>query len=36
VKVGEVLALTPERPKFGQVSGRAGMTHFLVFMKGAA
>lgn len=33
VKVREVLALTPERPLFGQVSGRAGLTHWLVFMK---
>jgi hypothetical protein len=36
VKVSEVLALTPERPLFGQVSGRRGMTHWLVFMKGSA
>lgn len=35
VKVGEVLALTPHAPLFGQVSGRSGMTHWLVFMKGA-
>lgn len=33
IKVGEVLALTPQRPLFGQVSGRRGMTHWLVFMK---
>lgn len=33
VTVGEVLALTPHRPLFGQVSGRHGMTHWLVFMK---
>ena len=33
VKVTDVLALTPERPLFGQVSGRASMTHWLVFMK---
>lgn len=33
VKVREVLALTPERPLFGQVSGRGHMTHWLVFMK---
>lgn len=33
VKVSEVLALTPISPLFGQVSGRAGMTHWLVFMK---
>lgn len=36
VKVREVLALTPERPLFGQISGRSGMTHWLVFMKGGA
>lgn len=35
VKVGEVLALTPHQPLFGQVSGRRGMTHWLVFMKPA-
>jgi len=33
VKVREVLALTPHQPLFGQVSGRSGMTHWLVFMK---
>jgi len=33
VKLREVLALTDRRPLFGQVSGRRGMTHFLVFMK---
>ncbi len=31
VKIGEVLALAPEAPLFGQ---RAGKTHWLVFMKG--
>lgn len=36
VKVSEVLALTPERPLFGQVSGRGGLTHWLVFMKDCA
>lgn len=35
VKVREVLALTAERPLFGQVSGRGHMTHWLVFMKHA-
>lgn len=35
VKVREVLALTPHQPLFGQVSGRAGMTHWLTFMKPA-
>lgn len=33
VKVTEVLPLAPARPLFGQVSGRTGMTHWLVFMK---
>lgn len=33
VKLPEVLALTPHRPLFGQVSGRKGMTHWLVFLK---
>lgn len=33
VKVREVLALAPVSPLFGQVSGRSGMTHWLVFMK---
>lgn len=36
VKVREVLELTPVRPLFGQVSGRGGLTHWLVFMKPAA
>jgi len=33
VKLKEILALTPERPLFGQVSGNKGLTHWLVFMK---
>lgn len=33
VKLREVLKLSPYPPLFGQVSGRAGMTHWLVFMK---
>ncbi|WP_070415244.1 class I SAM-dependent methyltransferase [Pseudomonas lundensis] len=33
VRLSEVLALTPHKPLFGQVSGRSGMTHWLVFMK---
>lgn len=33
VKLAEVLACTPHKPLFGQVSGRSGMTHWLVFMK---
>ena len=36
VKLKEVLALTTEKPLFGQVSGRSGMTHWLVFMKAYA
>lgn len=36
VKLAEVLALTPQQPLFGQVSGRSGMTHWLVFMKPVA
>jgi len=36
VKVGEVLKLVPQRPLFGQVSGRNGLTHWMVFMKAAA
>lgn len=35
VKLRDVLELTPARPLFGQVSGRGGLTHWLVFMKGA-
>jgi SAM-dependent methyltransferase len=34
VKLADVLALTPHKPLFGQVSGRNGLTHWLVFMKG--
>lgn len=33
VKLRDVLVLTPHKPLFGQVSGRRGMTHWLVFMK---
>jgi SAM-dependent methyltransferase len=35
VKVSEVLALTPVSPLFGHISGRKGLTHWLVFMKAA-
>lgn len=35
VKLAEILALTPHKPLFGQVSGRGGLTHWLVFMKPA-
>lgn len=33
VKVREVLELTPRRPLFGHLSGRKGLTHWLVFIK---
>ena len=33
VKVAEVLALAPVQPLFGHISGRKGLTHWLVFMK---
>ena len=33
IRVGDVLELAPQRPLFGQVSGRQAMTHWLVFMK---
>lgn len=33
VKVSEVLALTPISPLFGHLSGRKGLTHWLVFMR---
>jgi len=33
VKLREVLSLTEIQPLFGQVSGRGGLTHWLVFMK---
>jgi SAM-dependent methyltransferase len=33
VKVREVLELTPVEPLFGHLSGRKGLTHWLVFMK---
>lgn len=32
VKVGEVLELTPHKPMYGHISGRKGLTHWLVFM----
>lgn len=35
IKVSEVLALVPQPPLFGHVSGRKGLTHWLVFMKPA-
>ena len=33
VKLGEVLALTPRAPLFGQMTGRGLKTHWLVFLK---
>ena len=33
VPLKEVLALTPEKPLFGQQTGRGMRTHWLVFMK---
>lgn len=33
VKLSDVLALTPEKPLFGQNTGRNLKTHWLVFMK---
>src|SRR5690625_320820 len=33
VKIGEVLKLAPFEPLFGHLSGRKGLTHWLVFIK---
>lgn len=33
VKIKEVLSLVPQKPLFGHLSGRKGLTHWLVFMK---
>lgn len=33
VKVAEILALTPERPLFGNRCGRAAKSHWIVFQK---
>ena len=33
IKLSEIVPLSPWPPLFGQVSGRKGMTHWLVFMK---
>lgn len=33
VPLGEVIKLAPIKPLFGHVSGRKGLTHWLVFMK---
>ena len=34
VKLSEVLALTDQKPLFGNTSGKRAGTHFIVFMKG--
>lgn len=36
VRISEVLELVPQQPLFGHISGRKGLTHWLVFMKGPA
>lgn len=36
IKLREVLALTPQRPLFGNTSGKKAGTHWMVFMKDAA
>lgn len=33
IKIKEVLALSEIKPLFGHISGRKGLTHWLVFMK---
>ena len=33
IRMTEVLELTPEKPLFGHLSGRKGVTHWQVFMK---
>lgn len=33
VKIGDVIKLAPIPPLFGHISGRKGLTHWLVFMK---
>jgi len=35
IKLREILALAPQKPLFGQISGHKGLTHWLVFMKPA-
>lgn len=35
IPVSQILALTPERPLFGNRSGKHSRTHWIVFMKGA-
>lgn len=36
VRVAEILALTPERPLFGNRCGKTAKSHWIVFMKGGA
>lgn len=36
IPVSQVLALTPERPLFGNRCGKTAKSHWLVFMKGVA
>lgn len=36
IKTSEVLALTPHKPLFGHISGKAAKTHWVTFMKGPA
>ena len=36
VKIGEVINLAPIAPLFGHLSGRKGLTHWLVFIKDGA
>lgn len=36
IPVSQLLKLTPERPLYGQRSGKTGKTHWIVFVKGGA
>jgi len=36
IPVSRILALTPEKPLFGNRCGKSNKTHWIVFMKGAA
>jgi len=36
VRIGDVLALAPHAPLFGHLSGRKGLTHWMVFLKEAS
>lgn len=33
IKIGEIMRILPIEPLFGHLSGRKGLTHWLVFMK---